>query len=113
MIIKKQEEHGVVILKPNGRLDSNTSPVLEDQIDEINSNAAESHLLVDFMNIDYISSAGLRVILKAYKQRKEQTKSFAVCGMQDHVKEVFEISGFDSYISIFPDMKQALDSFDE
>ena len=110
MIINKREEKGVIILEPDGRLDSNTSPILEQEISHIDSGSDGYHLLVDFLNIDYISSAGLRVILKAFKERQEGPKFFAVSGMQEHVREVFEISGFDSYIANHPDCIQAIKS---
>lgn len=110
MIINKREEQGVIVLAPDGRLDSNTSTVLEQEISYINSGLDGYHLLVDFLNIEYISSAGLRVILKAFKERQQGPKFFAVSGMQDHVREVFEISGFDSYIANHPDSNQAIKS---
>ena len=57
--------------------------------------------MLDFDELDYISSAGLRVVLNAAKVFREIEFSFAACNMQDHVREVFEISGFDSFISIY------------
>ncbi len=111
MIIEKREENGVVVLEPAGRLDSNTAPVLEQQIDSVGAGNDGHHLLVDFSNVEYISSAGLRVVLKVVKERQTSPKSFAVSSMQDHVREVFEISGFDAFITIYPDAMQAVVSF--
>ena len=111
MIIDKREENGVVVLEPAGRLDSNTAPVLEQEIDSVGAGNDGHHLLVDFSNVEYISSAGLRVVLKVVKERQTSPKSFAVSSMQDHVREVFEISGFDAFITIYPDAMQAVVSF--
>ena len=111
MIIDKREENGVVVLEPAGRLDSNTAPVLEQEIDSVGAGNDGHHLLVDFSNVEYISSAGLRVVLKVVKERQASPKSFAVSSMQDHVREVFEISGFDAFITIYPDAMQAVVSF--
>lgn len=111
MDIEKKVEQGVIILAPNGRLDSNSAPVLEQEIGTIGSDDGGHHLLLDFSKVEYISSAGLRVVLKTVKDRQAASKSFAVSNMQDHVREVFEISGFDSYVKIHPDTLQALDSF--
>ena len=111
MIIEKREENGVVVLEPAGRLDSNTAPVLEQEIDSVGAGNDGHHLLVDFSNVEYISSAGLRVVLKVVKERQTSPKSFAVSSMQDHVREVFEISGFDAFITIYPDAMQAVVSF--
>ena len=111
MDIIKKEDQGVIILAPDGRLDSNSAPDLEQEIGLISSDDNGHHLLLDFSRVEYISSAGLRVVLKTVKERQAASKSFAVSNMQDHVREVFEISGFDSYVKIHPDTSQALDSF--
>lgn len=111
MEILKTEEHGVIILSPDGRLDSNSAPILEQEIGLINSDDSGYHLLLDFSRVEYISSAGLRVVLKTVKERQAASKSFAVSNMQDHVREVFEISGFDSYVKIHADTLQAIESF--
>lgn len=111
MDIQKSEEQGVIILSPSGRLDSNSAPDLEQAIDTIGLDESGHHLLLDFSNVEYISSAGLRVVLKTVKERQAASKSFAVSSMQDHVREVFEIAGFDAYVSIHPDNHLALKSF--
>ena len=108
MHIDRIEEQGIVILAPNGRLDSNTSSFLEDAIDAVGFDDNGSHILVDFSSVEYISSAGLRVVLKAVKERKNGPKTFVTSSMQDHVREVFEISGFDSYVVIHKDKSQAI-----
>ncbi len=111
MDIVKKEEQGVVILTPSGRLDSNSAPELEEEISSIGSGEDGLHLLLDFSNVEYISSAGLRVVLKTVKERQAAGRSFAVSSMHDHVREVFEIAGFDAYVSIYPDNLEALKSF--
>ena len=50
--------------------------------------------VVDFSQLAYISSAGLRVLLMAAKRVKTENGALILCGMQDHIQEVFEISGF-------------------
>jgi len=112
MDILQTEAQGVIILAPDGRLDSNSAPSLEQAIDKIGSGSDGHHLLLDFSKVEYISSAGLRVVLKTVKERQSASKSFAVSNMQEHVREVFEISGFDSYVTIYPDTTQALSSFE-
>ena len=68
-------------------------------------------MIIDFKNLDYISSAGLRVILKATKALKREDGKIMLCDMQDYVKEIFEISGFDSLLPIVGSMGDALDAF--
>ena len=68
-------------------------------------------MIVDFEDLDYISSAGLRVILKTSKTLKRSEGSIVLCSMQDYVKEVFEIAGFDVFLSIATKMNDALEMF--
>jgi anti-anti-sigma factor len=108
--IDQKEEQGIVILAPEGRLDSNTSHLLDQAIENVGSGEDGFHVLVDFSAVEYISSAGLRVVLKALKQRQAGPKYFAASSMQDHVREVFEISGFDAYIPIHENTTLAITS---
>ena len=95
------------IYKLNGRLDSNTSPALEKKlVDAMQSGA--TRMVIDFENLDYISSAGLRIILKTTKDLKKSEGNIVLCAMQDYVKEVFEIAGFDTFLPIVPTMDEAL-----
>jgi anti-anti-sigma factor len=93
-------EKDTVIVKPIGRLDSITSPDFEKKLSEY-LKTPSCNMLIDFDELDYISSAGLRVVLNAAKVYREVDWQFAACNMQDHVREVFEISGFDSFITIY------------
>jgi anti-sigma B factor antagonist len=98
MEIIKEEQNGVSILKLLGRLDSNTSAEFEEQILGMIGHGVKS-VVVDFEGLDYISSAGLRVLLKAAKEIRRSEGKIVLCSMNDYIKEVFEIAGF---VSIFP-----------
>jgi len=108
-IIEKNQE-GVYVFKLNGRLDSNTSPELEGNIFEA-IDSGSTNMIVDCENLDYISSAGLRIILKAAKALKRSAGMIVLCAMQDYVKEVLEIAGFDSFLPIVAGMEDALKKF--
>ena len=110
MEIIEGKESGVSIFKLNGRLDSNTSQGFEKKIFQAITDGSK-HMVIDFKDLDYISSAGLRVILKATKALKREDGRIMLCSMQDYVKEVFEIAGFDSFLPIVPDLEDALKSF--
>ena len=110
MEITEKEEQGISIFKLSGRLDSNTSPGLEEKIVQaINSGTRE--MVIDFQDLDYISSAGLRVILKTTKDLKRVDGKIILHSMQDYVREVFEISGFDTFLPIVPTLDEALKQF--
>ena len=105
IIETKQGEASV--FKILGRLDSNTSPELEEKIAETVNNGT-TNMVIDFESLEYISSAGLRIILKTTKDLKRQNGQLILCSMQDYVREVFEISGFDSFLPIAADLDEAL-----
>lgn len=87
--IKRNEKELLVAL--SGRLDTTTAPALENTINE-NSSAIEK-LVLDFKGVDYISSAGLRVVLNAQK-KMQQLGGMKVINVCEEVMEVFEITGF-------------------
>ncbi|MFY9705725.1 MAG: STAS domain-containing protein [Desulfobacterales bacterium] len=107
MEIIENEKEGISIFKLNGRLDSNTSPALEKKLVSAIENGTRS-MVIDFENLDYISSAGLRIILKTTKDLKRTEGNIVLCAMQDYVREVFEIAGFDTFLPIFSTVDEAL-----
>ncbi len=101
------KDNNTTIFALKGRLDSNSAPQFEQQLQDFLV-TPRTHLLFDFHNLDYISSAGLRVILNTAKAYKTGKYLFATCAMQEHVQEVFEISGFDSFITIHRSVDESL-----
>jgi anti-sigma B factor antagonist len=110
MEIIEEKKDKVSIFRLNGRLDSNTSQGFEKKIFDAISDGSKS-MIVDFKDLDYISSAGLRVILKATKALNREEGKIMLCSMQDYVKEVFEIAGFDSFLPIVSSIDDALKEF--
>ncbi len=88
-----------VVLHVAGRLDSDTTPAFERDIAKYLASPS-ANIVIDFIDLDYISSAGLRVIMKASKAYRHVPFDFVICRMQDHIQEVFEISGFDKFVTI-------------
>jgi anti-sigma B factor antagonist len=107
MEIIETKEKDISVFKLNGRLDSNTSPSLEKQLAGAMEDGAKN-MIIDFADLDYISSAGLRIILKTTKDLRRSDGDIVLCAMQDYVKEVFEIAGFDSFLPIVPSLNDAL-----
>ena len=99
MEIRDKKEGDIVILEPIGRIDTNTSSEFENKIVEV-MDSGVTRFVVDLKEIDYISSAGLRVFLMAIKKLKSLGGSFIICSMSDHIKEVFDISGFTPIFTI-------------
>jgi anti-anti-sigma factor len=102
-------ENNAIVLKLEGRLDTNTASSFEDKLmDLINTN--ENKIVVDFSHLDFISSSGLRVLLMAGKKLKTSNGKLGLCSLQEHIKEVFDVAGFTMLFSMFPDQKAALES---
>lgn len=106
MQIDRFVEKDVVITIVKGRLDSSTSPKLDEFLAAVPDGS--SALLLDFAELTYISSAGLRVVLKAAKLAKGVGIPLAICGLVPTVHEVFDISGFSTLIPIHPSRDDAL-----
>jgi len=96
-----------LILKPNGRVDGQNALDFQSAID---STIGDSSLAVilDLSELDYISSAGLRVILLLAKTLRSRSVQFSMCAISDSVKEVFEISGFGKIIATHDSREEAL-----
>lgn len=99
----------IALLLLEGRVDSNTSAEAETKILGV-LDTGISKLAVDFGQLDYISSAGLRVFLLAAKKIKKTDGNIALSSMKPHIKEVFDMSGFSALFSIFPDREEAVKS---
>lgn len=80
-----------------GRLDTSTAPSLDAEIKEIGENVTE--LVLDLARLDYISSAGLRVVLASQKKMNKQG-SMKVVNVSEDVMEIFEITGFSDILTI-------------
>jgi anti-sigma B factor antagonist len=110
MEIIEEQHNEIHVFKVKGRLDSKTSSEFEDKITESFKNSAKN-MIFDFNDLEYVSSAGLRVILKAKKEMKRINGMIVLCRMQDYVKEVFEIAGFDTFLNIEETFDDALKKF--
>ncbi len=97
MNISKTAEGSKLTLSIEGRLDTTTAPDLELLLN--NSLDGISELVFDFEHLDYLSSAGLRVLLSAQKRMNKQG-SMKLLHVNETVKEVFDITGFADFLTI-------------
>ena len=97
MTIEKKINNDAVTFIVSGRLDTQTAPELEAELDAVLSDIKE--LTFDMTNLEYVSSAGLRVILKAQKAMNTQG-SMKLTGVNDSIMEVFDITGFLDILTI-------------
>jgi anti-sigma B factor antagonist len=109
MEIEQREHEGKLILKLSGKLDTNTSPEAETVFNKVLADGYHK-ILVNFQNLDYMSSAGLRVLLGTAKQLQGKG-TVALCNMNDDVREVLEMTGLaDLIFKIYPSEKEGLNN---
>ena len=97
MTFEKKINNETATLVIAGRLDTQTAPELEKELDSILPGTKD--LTFDMTNLEYVSSAGLRVILKAQKAMNMQG-SMKLTGVNDSIMEVFDITGFLDILTI-------------
>ncbi|MGE5477475.1 MAG: STAS domain-containing protein [Bacteroidales bacterium] len=93
------------VLVPQSRVDSATAKAFEAKVLQV-VNSGAPRVILDFSALDYISSAGLRVVLVGAKMTRAPRK-FVLCGMKPHIREVFDVSGFAKILSIQADRTTA------
>jgi len=91
---------------PQGRLDAVTVPALEAAIDE-QLNARHFRLIIDLSEVAYLSSSGLRVLLRARRQAQAGGCDVVLCALNERVAEVFEMIGFNNLFRIFATAAEA------
>ena len=110
MEINEQETDQCVIIGITGRLDTTNYSILEKKLMELIDNRQDK-ILVDCSKMDYVSSSGLRILLMALKKITMQKGKFVLCGLQENIHEIFEISGFTSIFEIHSSPDEALKVF--
>lgn len=100
MKITKENKDDAILIKLEGWLDHENSPALGSVVDEI---ASAKDLTIDFADVEYISSAGIRQIVAANKKAKELNASFSVIHVRPDVMSVLAITGLDKKLNIKAD----------
>jgi len=101
----------VVVARPVGRIDHAAAAPLEKQLTPLveRAGAGKGALVLDFTDVEYISSVGLRVLMIAAKSMRTHERPIAVAALQPVVAEIFSISRFDKVLSVFPTVRSALE----
>lgn len=105
MEIEQVVDNNIEIVYPIARIDTVTSKEFEKYMLDVIARAQK--IIISFSKIDYVSSAGLRVILMSGKQVKTKGGSLVLCDMAPRIFDVFKMSGFDKILNIQPDLEQA------
>ena len=98
MNINKTKNESALTIALEGRLDTTTAPQLESEL-KASLDGVEK-LVLDFDGLDYLSSAGLRVLLATQKNMTKQGGSMMVCNVNEAINEIFEVTGFSDVLTI-------------
>ena len=105
--IEEQRAGRTLVMAPQGRLDARSAQDFGEQLLG-RIDGGEASIVLDLSRIDFLGSAGLRVVLSAAKRLRDVDGQFAVCGLREHVRELFRVGGFDAIIDIHSDRPTAL-----
>lgn len=106
MQISTRTSNDIHIVVIAGSLDSTTAPEAQKALDAVLAGAKK--VALDFSELDYISSAGLRVLLSAAKKLRASGETLRIFGLNQSVREVFEISGFSTILAVYPSEAEAV-----
>lgn len=110
MELTERRTDNAIVLAATGRIDMATADQFRDRLIPLVTSAGESKsaVVLDFSEVDYISSAGLRVLMLAAKQAKASGAGIAVASLQPLVKEIFQISRFDKVLPCHSAVSEAI-----
>ena len=107
MEVTIRDESDTKIIMLQGKLDTNSTPDVESEINSLLDSGANK-LLINFENLSYIRSTGLRLLLATAKRLQSSEGDLRVCSLNEMATEVFELSGFTSIINVFANEQEAL-----
>jgi anti-sigma B factor antagonist len=110
MQISTKDVGDVKVVQFQGTIDTNTSEEAKTHIDELLTQGARK-ILVDFSELEFLSSVGLRVLLGATKDLKAVGGGLRVCNLNETVQDIFDMSGFSTIIGVFKNESDALNDF--
>jgi anti-sigma B factor antagonist/stage II sporulation protein AA (anti-sigma F factor antagonist) len=107
--INVEEVSNKLVLRLNGRIDAKTSSILQNKIDLFIKDGYKI-INLDFSNVSYLSSAGIRVLISASKSLEKEDGKLIIFSLMEHVLEIIKLTGFDKILKIYKNEKQALTS---
>lgn len=110
MNISTRDDGQIRIIDLVGNMDTNTAPAAEAEINRL-TDEGTIKILTNLEKLDYISSAGLRVLLATTKQLRGSGGDLRICCLNEVVQEVFDISGFSTILSVFATEADAIEGF--
>jgi anti-sigma B factor antagonist len=107
MNLASREEGPFTVVAPKSKLDTGTAGEAQQGLFDLLDRGVQ-RLVVDFSEVAYVGSAGLRVLLATAKRLRASGGELRVCSLNETVREVFEISGFSELLPVFPSAREAV-----
>ena len=111
MEITRKKSGDVIIYEFEGQFDTNTSPDAEREINK-DLEEGEFKMILDISKISFVSSAGLRIFLSTNRKISTNKGVFSICGPNDIVKNILQISGFDFLLNVRDSIQESLKDFE-
>ena len=112
MEISKEQVGDAYVVSPTGRLDGIYSTAFAKEVGEL-IGGINPKILIDFAEIDFVTSAGIRAVLLLMKKAKASGAAFGLCGVNDQVREILDATGLESIIPIYPGRTEGLAALNE
>lgn len=110
MQFTQDEQAGNMIIRCEGRLDATSSPQLEAALNAL-VEKKQSKIAIDFEKVDYLSSAGMRLLLSMTKRLKTEGGKLVLCSIHDDVMGIIRMAGFEQILNIYGTEQEAMQSF--
>ena len=116
MEIDHKRLNRVDLLKLSGRLDAMHAPALKREIEQL-FNQNRYRIVLDLLDLEYIASPGLRVLIESRKRARDKKITdmeggdLRIANLTPRIKEVFDLTGFTALFDIYPDTTEAVGSF--
>ena len=106
-----QQEHkgDVTVFSISGRVDSDTTPAMDAELEKLVSK--EKKVVLDLKDVEFLSSAGVRAIVKALKTAKKSRSNLKLAAIPDHIAEVLQMLGMMELMQTYPSLEEAIASF--
>jgi anti-sigma B factor antagonist len=111
MVINVEQQDSVAIIRPVGYVDAVTAGALADALNG-QLRAGNARLVVDLGQLDYMSSAGLRVLLASLKEARRQAGDLRLANAKAEVSQVLEMSGFSKILQVYGTVAEAVASYE-
>ncbi len=107
MTLEHEIQNQIDLIFLNGRIDAQSSPGVNEEIDKV-INEGRNKMLINFKDLEYISSAGLRVLITVAKKLNAASGDLVLCSLDEKIYKVFDVSGFTAIFKILETQEEAL-----